>query len=130
MNQRFRFGRILCAQFFMIPFQLLADAICDVAEVIGFGQPSGIFKIARRWRARFAGVNPFGVMAERFRDEGIGAFEVSEFGFRQQRVFAVIGEQHAFVANKQHAGIPLRDAVVLPDFWLVRALIPRQLHGR
>ena len=59
-----RFRSICGSHFGGVPFQFFADAIRHVAEMIGFRQPAGIFKIAGRWFTRFAGMNPFLMMPQ------------------------------------------------------------------
>ena len=58
----------LVARIARVPLELLADAVGDVAQVIGLGEPAGVLEVAGRRRAGLAGVNPLGVMAERLRD--------------------------------------------------------------
>src|SRR5262245_975510 len=69
-------------------------------------------------------------MAERLRDERFGPFKVSEPGFRQQSVFAVIGKQHALIADEQNAAFPLWDAGFFQDLRLIRPLVPGEPHRR
>ena len=50
-----------------VPLQRLPGPICDIAQVIGFGQPACVFEIAGRELAGFASVKPSRVVAERRR---------------------------------------------------------------
>src|SRR5215475_13388251 len=123
-DQRLDLGRVLRAEVLEVPLELLTRPERDVAEVIRFGQPARVFEVASSGRAGLTGVNPLGVMAERLRDELFGPFEVRELGFRQQSVFAVIGKQHALVADEQNSAFPVWDAGFFQDLRLIRPLIP------
>ena len=46
-----------------VPINFVTEAIGDVAEVIGFGEWAGVIEGTSGGRARFAGVDPFLVMA-------------------------------------------------------------------
>src|SRR5262245_30009024 len=129
-DQRLDLGRVLRAEVLEVPLEFLTRPERDVAEVIRFGQPARVFEVASSGRAGLTGVNPLGVMAERLRDERFGPFEVRELGFRQQSVFAVIGKQHALVADEQNSAFPLRDPGFFQDLRLIRPLVPAEPHWR
>lgn len=78
-------------EFFGVPFDFFADSVCDVTEVVGFGEPSGVFEVAGGGGAGFAGVYPFGVVANGFGDELFGGLEVFEVVFGEEEVFTVVG---------------------------------------
>src|SRR4051794_28004471 len=61
-----------------VPFELLAGAVGDVAEVVRLGEPARVFEVAQRGRAGLAGVDPLGPVAERLDQEGLGPLEVAE----------------------------------------------------
>src|SRR5215510_16109632 len=63
-DQRLDLGRVLRAEFLEVPFELLTRPEGDVAEVVRFGQPARVFKVASSGRAGLTSVNPLGVMAE------------------------------------------------------------------
>src|SRR5207302_1816616 len=73
------FGRVAGAHVFRVPFQLLAGAVGDVAEVVRLREPAGVFKVGRGRRAGLASLDPFGVVTRRARDGGRGALEADEF---------------------------------------------------
>src|SRR5688572_7731870 len=52
-----------------VPLNLLAQAIRDVAQVVGLGQPAGVLEVRAGRLARLAGVNPLGVVPGRRRDK-------------------------------------------------------------
>src|SRR5437667_12727128 len=45
-------------------------------------------------------------------------------------MLAVIGENHAFIADEKAAAIPLRDSSVLPELGFALSLIPGELDRR
>jgi hypothetical protein len=47
-----------------VPFQLLSGPVGNVAEVVGLGQPTGVFKVTCCWGTRFTCVDPFRVMTK------------------------------------------------------------------
>ena len=63
-------------------------------------------------------------MAERIGDALFRALEIGEVLFRQQDVLAVVGQQHALVADEQHAVAPGRHLAFLDQAGPDRALIP------
>src|SRR6185436_8685700 len=71
-NKFVGFGSVFRAKFFRVPLQSLADAIGDVAEMIGFGQPAGVLEVGAGGRAAFASGDPFGVMTRRATNRWLG----------------------------------------------------------
>ena len=74
-------GSVGSSHLFYIPLDLLARAIRDIAEVVGFGQQTGVFEVAQCRIAPFAGDDPVLELAGRARDERVRPFEVGEFLF-------------------------------------------------
>src|SRR6185436_1368603 len=79
--------------------------------------------------AVFAGLDPFFVMAEALGNERIGSFEIFEFFFGEQNVFAVIGEEHPFGSDKQSTAVPFGNESGAPEFGFFFALIPGKFNG-
>src|SRR2546429_432537 len=57
-DQRVGFPRILAAQILRVPLDPFADAVGDVAEVIGFGEPARVFEVGGAGLAALAGAEP------------------------------------------------------------------------
>src|SRR5438309_12097115 len=85
-DDRVGFGGVGAAQVGGVPFELLAQAESDVAEVIGFGKPAGVFEVGGGRLAGLTGADPFGVMAGRTRQRGGWPLEIGEGFFGQQDV--------------------------------------------
>jgi hypothetical protein len=116
--------------FGVIPDQLGAGAVGDVAEVVGFGEGTGVAEGAAGAGAVADGIQPFLMMARGVGDEGGGWGETGEVGFGQELVFAVVGDEHAFGADEQDAAGPLRDdGVVLPGVRFGGSLMPVDAAG-
>ena len=113
-----------------VPLEPAAGAERDVAEVVGFGEPAGVFEVRQGAALALAGVDPLLVMAG-----GLGKLlrrtgEAREVLLGQKQVLSVVGEQHAFFPNEQRAVAPLRDAALFPDFRALVALMPGHPHWR
>src|SRR5438105_482559 len=111
-NEALSFRRIGHFHCLRIPVNLFAGAISDVAKVIGFSEPAGIFEIGTGGLAGFAALQPFFVMAGRTRDSRLRALETFKIFLGEQNVFAVIGEQHPLAADEEAGAVPLRNAAV------------------
>src|SRR5690606_18150798 len=107
-----------------VPLDLAADAVGDVAQVVGLGQPAGVLEVRARRLAGLAGVDPLGVVALGAGEGGFGRREALELLLGQEDVLAVVGEDHAVVADEQHAVVPLGDLAVRPGLGLGGALMP------
>lgn len=57
-----RIQRIRAAQVHRVPFQLLAQPISHIPQMIGLGQPPGVFEIAGGRFARLATIHPFALL--------------------------------------------------------------------
>src|SRR5439155_11978029 len=73
-----------------IPLDFLAGAVRNNAQQNGFGKAAGIIEIARRWRAGFARLNPFVMMANRRRDGRLRRLESLELRFGQQTEAGIV----------------------------------------
>src|SRR5207302_284177 len=93
-------------------------------------ESGGVIEVGTGRLAGLARFDPLLVMAAHAGDERFRLFEVLEIPLGQQEVFAVIRQQHAFVAGEQHAVVPLRYFLFRVVRRLPRALIPGDLHRR
>ena len=112
-----------------VPGDFFADAVGDIAEVIGFGEASTVFEVAGGRGAGFAGEEPFGVVADAFGDGSSWPSEVFEFLLGEEEMFAVVGEEHAFFADKEATFAPLGDFLFSPELGFNFALIPSDAAG-
>src|SRR5262245_2161011 len=81
-----------------VPLKLFADPISDVAQVVGFRQPPGIFEVASCGRPSLAGFQPLCVMPNRARYGRRGRLKALELLFRQKQPPLVISEQHSAIS--------------------------------
>ena len=100
LNELVRVASIGGAELFAVPFETLAATESDVPQECGFSQCSRISKVAGRGRAGFAGVNPFFMVADRFGNERIRAFEINKLFLRKQDVLVVVGQDFSLFADK------------------------------
>lgn len=97
----------------------------DVAEVVRLREWACIAEGAARGRAISDRSEEFSMVAWGVCDERLRWLEVFERALREQDVFAVIGEQHAFVSNKEDTAAPFADdRIVFPDIGFRCALVP------
>ena len=89
-DELIRFRRVLGFHVCRVPLQLFARAVCDVTQMVGFGEPARVLEVARGGFAGLAGVNPLGVMSERLRDKRFRLDEIFELVLGQQHVFLII----------------------------------------
>jgi len=59
-DQRVGFTGILAAQILRVPLDPFADAVGDVAEMIGFGEAARVLEVGGAGLAAFAGAEPLG----------------------------------------------------------------------
>src|SRR5262249_18633839 len=76
-------GRVANAHGFGVPFETLAGAVGDVAQVVRLGQQSTVAEVTRRRRAGLASAQPFRVVADRLGNRLFRVFEPREVLFRQ-----------------------------------------------
>ena len=79
-----------------VPFQLLADAIGDVAEQRGFRERPGVVETAGRGAAGLDRFDPFTVMPDGILDERLGLHEAFKIFLRQEDVATVVRDELAF----------------------------------
>ncbi len=87
--------------------EFFAEAIGDIAEEDGFGEGGGVGEVAGGWGVVFAGFDPLVVVADGGGDGLVWRLEVFELVMGEEDTAAVIGEEHAFVADEEGSCAPL-----------------------
>src|SRR5262245_37922037 len=81
-NEVVRFRRVLRLELHRVPFQLFADAISDVAEMICYRECARIVEVRAGGFVGFASLDPFRMMTADARNEWLRSFEILEIFFR------------------------------------------------
>jgi len=109
-NETVCLGSVCGLHFRYVPNELFPTPVGDIAEVVCFGQPAGVFEIGAGRCAAFAGFDPFLVMPWRTPDRRRWALETREISLWQKQMLSIVGEEHSLAADEEAAAIPLRDA--------------------
>ena len=124
-------ARVGDGEFGGVPLQLFAGAIGGVAEQHGFGQRAAVIEIAGGGGAVFAGFDPFGVVADRFGNGMRRGGEIFVAIFGQELQHAIIGGEHAFVADEERAVAPFKGIAGFgKDGRVFVAVVPGEMDGR
>src|SRR5262245_44711366 len=81
-NEAIRFRRVLRLEIHRIPFELFADAISDVAEMICYRECARIVEVRAGGLVGFASLDPFRMMTANAWNEWLRSFEILEIFFR------------------------------------------------